>query len=318
MNKLISTKDRVFISLVGPSGSGKSRLIFDWLKIGTFQPEFDKIYYFYQHYQPLYGLMKDKVKNMEFINGINFQFIEQIPNNGKNYLLIFDDSCEEIFNSKEFVKVATAGRHRGLNTIYIKHNLFHKSKLGRDVELQNTHIVLFKSPRDVLQINTLGTQLGLGSQLKEWYQDATPVPYGHLLIDLSPKTVDSLRYCTNSGSAPTKFYLPKHSQNITFLDDEHTISLYAKHVPKLDSKMQKVVFTSLPERLYRVHQRMHRKHVTRTTRRSKENRRTKISKRNKKLARKRTPLHERRKIFSSSKGLNLIATITKSVIVRLS
>ena len=318
MNKLISTKDRVFISLVGPSGSGKSRLIFDWLKIGTFQPEFDKIYYFYQHYQPLYGLMKEKIKNIEFINGIDFQFIEQLPNNGKNYLLIFDDSCEEIFNSKEFVKVATAGRHRGLNTIYIKHNLFHKSKLGRDVELQNTHIVLFKSPRDVLQINTLGTQLGLGSQLKEWYQDATSVPYGHLLIDLSPKTVDSLRYCTNSGSAPTKFYLPKHSQNITFLDDEHTISLYAKHVPKLDSKMQKVVFTSLPERLYRVHQRMHRKHVTRTTRRSKENRRTKISKRNKKLARKRTPLHERRKILSSTKGLNLIATITKSVIVRLS
>ena len=318
MNKLISTKDRVFISLVGPSGSGKSRLIFDWLKIGTFQPEFDKIYYFYQHYQPLYGLMKEKIKNIEFINGVDFQFIEKLPNNGKNYLLIFDDSCEEIFNSKEFVKVATAGRHRGLNTIYIKHNLFHKSKLGRDVELQNTHIVLFKSPRDVLQINTLGTQLGLGSQLKEWYQDATSVPYGHLLIDLSPKTVDSLRYCTNSGSAPTKFYLPKHSQKITFLDDEHTISLYAKHVPKLDSKMQKVVFTSLPERLYRVHQRMHRKHVTRTTRRSKENRRTKISKRNKKLARKRTPLHERRKILSSTKGLNLIATITKSVIVRLS
>ena len=286
MNKLISTKDRVFISLVGPSGSGKSRLIFDWLKIGTFQPEFDIIYYFYQHYQSLYGLMKEKIINLEFINAIDFQFIEQLPNNGKIYLLIFDDSCEEIFNSKEFVKVATAGRHRGLNTIYIKHNLFHKSKLGRDVELQNTHIVLFKSPRDVLQINTLGTQLGLGSQLKEWYQDATSVPYGHLLIDLSPKTVDSLRYCTNSGSAPTKFYLPKHSQKITFLDDEHTISLYAKHVPKLDSKMQKVVFTSLPERLYRVHQRMHRKHVTRTTRRSKENRRTKISKRNKKTRKK--------------------------------
>ena len=38
----------------------------------------------------------------------------------------------------------------------------------------------------------------------------------------------------------------------------------------------------------------------------------------KKLARKRTPLHERRKILSSTKGLNLIATITKSIIVKLS
>ena len=56
MNKIISTKERVFISLVGPSGSEKSYLIFDWLKIGTFQPAFNKIFYFfYQHYQPLYS-----------------------------------------------------------------------------------------------------------------------------------------------------------------------------------------------------------------------------------------------------------------------
>ena len=38
MNKLISTNERVLISLVGPSGSEKSHLSFDWLKIGTFGP----------------------------------------------------------------------------------------------------------------------------------------------------------------------------------------------------------------------------------------------------------------------------------------
>ena len=42
-------------------------------------------------------------------------------------------------------------KHCGLSTIYLKHNLFNQSKLGRDVELQNTHIVLFKSPRDSSQ-----------------------------------------------------------------------------------------------------------------------------------------------------------------------
>ena len=46
MNKLISTKNRVFISLVGPSETGKSQLIYNWLKIGTFQPRFDKIFFF--------------------------------------------------------------------------------------------------------------------------------------------------------------------------------------------------------------------------------------------------------------------------------
>ena len=213
MKKIISTKERVFISLFGLSGSGKSHLIFQWLNIGTFQPKFDKMFYFYRHYQPLYG--QRQRKNLKFIQGVVFELIENLPNNGTKYLLIFVDSCEEISNSKQFVKVATAGRHRGLNTIYIKHNLFHQSKLGRDVELQNTQIVLFRSPRDVLKINTLSQQLGLKSQLKEWYQDATSTPYGYLLIDLTPKTVDSLRYCTKSGSVPSKFYL-QQEQKLSF------------------------------------------------------------------------------------------------------
>ena len=75
--------------------------------------------------------------------------------------------------------------HRGFSTIYTKHNLFHQGKLGRDVELQNTHIVPFKSPRDVHEVATLSVQLGLGSTLVGWYRDATSVPFGHLLIDLS-------------------------------------------------------------------------------------------------------------------------------------
>ena len=45
MNKSISTKNRVFISLVGPSEARKLQLIYTWLKIGKFQPKFDKNYF---------------------------------------------------------------------------------------------------------------------------------------------------------------------------------------------------------------------------------------------------------------------------------
>ena len=231
INKLISTKNRVFISLVGPSETGKSQLIYNWLKIGTFQPKFDKNYFFYQQSQPLYDVMQKEIENLEFVRGVNFEFIDSLKNNGTKYLLSFRDSCEEICNSKAFVDIATAGRHRGLITIYIKHNLFHQSKLGRDVELQNTHIVLFKSPRDVMQITTLSTQLGLGSELVDWYRDATSVPFGHLLIDLSPSTDDRLRYCTNTGSIPSKFYIPDRLKQSKTLDEEHTKSLYSPSVP---------------------------------------------------------------------------------------
>ena len=85
-----------------------------------------------------------------------------LENNGTKYLLIFDDSCAVICNSKEFVDIATAGRHRGFSTVNIKHNLFRQCKKGRDVVVQNTHIVLFKSPRDVHQVATISLQLGLG------------------------------------------------------------------------------------------------------------------------------------------------------------
>ena len=190
MNKLISTKNRFFISLVGPSETGKSQLIYNWLTIGTFQPKFDKIYFFYQHSQPLYDVMQKEIENLEFVQGVNFEFIDSLKNNGTKYLVIFDDSCEEICNSKAFLDIATAGRHRISAQSTLNTTFFHQSKLGRDVELQNPHIVLFKSPRDVMQVTTLSTQLALGSELVDWYRDATSVPFGHLLIDLSPRTDD--------------------------------------------------------------------------------------------------------------------------------
>ena len=37
----------IFISLVGPSESGKTHLIFNWSIIGTFQPVFDKTFLFF-------------------------------------------------------------------------------------------------------------------------------------------------------------------------------------------------------------------------------------------------------------------------------
>ena len=78
MKNLVSTKNRVFISLVGPSDTRKSQLNYNWLKIGTFQPKFDKIYFFYQHSQPLYDVMQKKIENLEFVRGVNFEFIDPL------------------------------------------------------------------------------------------------------------------------------------------------------------------------------------------------------------------------------------------------
>ena len=175
---------------------------------------------------------------------------------------------------------------------------------------------MFKSPRDVLQINTLSQQLGLGSQLKEWYQDATSVPYGHLLIGLTPKTVESLRYCTNSGSVPTKFYLPAGIETV-FLDDKYTIRLYSPNISKIFPKASKTIHSQLPKRFHSVSERVFRKPIKRRTSRSSEKRRSIISKKKFRSNTKKNSSTQKRIILNSTKGLQLISIITPFVVKRL-
>ena len=139
--------------------------------------------------------------------------------------------------------IATAGRHRGFRTINIKHNLFYQCEPQKDVELQNTHIVPVKSPREVHQVATLSVQLGLGSALVDLYWDATFVLFGRLLTDLSPRTDDRLRYCTNSANVPSKFYEIDNLKHLTYLDDEHTKFFCSASIPTRSPRMK----NSVPE-----------------------------------------------------------------------
>ena len=129
---------------------------------------------------------------MEKTLGVTFQKYTNLEffNSHANCLLIIDDSCEEIYNDKEFVNLATAGRHKNINVIYIKHNFYQQSKWSRTIDLNTTHIILFKSARDIQQVDFLGKQLNLVKFLKHCYQLATKEPFGDLLIDLDPKTSD--------------------------------------------------------------------------------------------------------------------------------
>ena len=114
-----------------------------------------------------------------------------------------------------------------------------------------------------MQVTTLSTQLGLGSELADWYRDATSVTFGLLLIDLSPRTDDRLRYSTNSGPVPSKFYIPERLKHLMTLDDEHAKSLYSPSAPIIFPQMQKSFPSVLPKRVYPVSLRMHNKSAKR-------------------------------------------------------
>ena len=136
------------MAIVGPGGSGKTRLIYSMLASPTtFSPGIEKTYYFYKEYQPLFKEMNEKL-GIEFIPCLDFEMIKSL----ENCLLVFDDSCEEIYQENEFVKLAVAGRHKKGHCIFIKHNLFHQSKWSRTLDLNTKHVILFKSPKDLQQI----------------------------------------------------------------------------------------------------------------------------------------------------------------------
>ena len=131
-----------------------------------------------------------------------------------------------------------------------------------------------------IKYSLLSQQLGIGSQLKEWYHDATSAPYGHLLIDLTPKTVDLLRYCTISDSFPSKLYLWAGSET-KFLDDEHTKCLYTSNIWNTFSKTSKVISPLLSKKFHSVPREMSRKLATRRQNKdSPKSRRSKRPKRN--------------------------------------
>ena len=48
------------------------------------------------------------IENLEFGHGVKFEFTDSLKNNGTKYLLIFDDSYGEMYNSRAFADIATA------------------------------------------------------------------------------------------------------------------------------------------------------------------------------------------------------------------
>ena len=233
MNKRISTSPHCFISVVGPAGSGKTQLIGRMIcnQEKMFRPVFDKILYFYKHYQQAYKKLEAEclVKNihLELIQGLEWNAVERGEILKQRTLVVLDDLYDEAANSKEFLDLVIAGRHRNIHLMVLRHNLFQQSKYSKTIDLNVTQIVLFNSPRDSEQIGILGRQLGERSTLLKVYKRATQEAFGHLLIDLDVRSSRNLRYSSHcSGDEPAHFYCAREELFIP-IHDEFTKLLYS-------------------------------------------------------------------------------------------
>ena len=78
------------------------------------------------------------------------------------------------------------------------------------------YIAVFKSPRDVLQIQILARQMKK-SFMDEAFQDATREAYGYLFIDLTPNQYEELRISTKIFPGEQRiFYLPAISNHASY------------------------------------------------------------------------------------------------------
>ena len=73
---------------VDPRGEGHNLLTIGW-NLEPFKQTLTK--FFYQHSQPLYDVMEKEIVNLDFVQSVNFEFIDSILNNAIKYLSVFDN-----------------------------------------------------------------------------------------------------------------------------------------------------------------------------------------------------------------------------------
>lgn len=197
----------------GPTSCGKSTFVTRFLKHLDALTDTDfceVVYCAPESSYPDLSECKVPVKFMDCIPDVTM-FADKKPR-----LIILDDLMSEAATDSRVTSIFTRdSHHMGLSTIFITQNIFHKGKGMRDISLNCHFIVVFKSPRDRGQITSLARQICPGNTkyISEIFEDATRIPYGYLVLDLSQKTPDHLRYRTNifpDDDPPNVVYVPKN------------------------------------------------------------------------------------------------------------
>ena len=192
----------------GPTGCGKTSLVKSIIDNKLISPKPQKIVWFYAEDQPLYSSMKGQV---EFEKGLPDDF-ENYFTGSKRGLIVLDDLMTQAHSDQRLTRLFSVGsHHRNLSVIFIVHNLFHQGREMRNLSLNSHYIILFKNPRDKLQISTLARQMYPGNVkfITEAYGDATKQAYGYLVFDLKPETEERLRIRTGILPSDTPLvYIP--------------------------------------------------------------------------------------------------------------
>ena len=197
--------------VAGMTGSGKTVWVQSLLTQAqnVIEPPPERIIWCYSQWQPAYTELLNILPIIEFVKGIpeNLERDSYFDVNKRN-LIVIDDQMIEAGNDNRIPNLFTRGsHHRNMSVIYILQKLFHQGKGNQSISLNSHYLVLFKNPRDKLQILMLARQMY--PKQTDWflkqYKEAVRRPFGYLFVDLKPSTQDSCRLRTNVLPGEEKF-----------------------------------------------------------------------------------------------------------------
>ena len=128
---------------------------------------------FCQQDQPAYHkFYQDVEEAFQFIQGFDFeQLLSIATTDHERHLNILDSFYEELLRLHDYAKTANASWHKIVQVKYIKHNVFNKSSIGRDLELQLTHYIFFRFSRGIDQVDHFRQQLDRQKAVLLCYKD---------------------------------------------------------------------------------------------------------------------------------------------------
>ena len=112
----------------------------------------ERIIWCYSKWQNAYTQLLMMIPNIEFVKGIpeSLENDSYLDVNIRN-LIVIDDQMIEAGKDNRIVNLFQKGSHH--------RNLFHQGKGNRSISLNSHYLLLFKNPRDKLQILSLAKQM---------------------------------------------------------------------------------------------------------------------------------------------------------------
>ena len=185
--------------IAGPTQSGKTHLLQQILLYQDLliTPQLDRIVYCYTKWQPKFDEMKLSVRNIEFFQGI--KPVDEL-NQNENNLIVLDDLMQECENSDSISRLFTIDSHHHNTSVFLlSQNLFSRGKYMRTISLNCNYLIIFKNPRDNLQINVLARQM-FPDKIQffmEAFSDAVEnKSHSYIFLDLKQSTLDKNRVQT--------------------------------------------------------------------------------------------------------------------------